>query len=319
MTVRDWLGNVSDYRSRYPGPNAARAVALSAWNRACHHASQIVPNTGREIWTREWDVLVILDACRPDALEAVAADYPFLPAEIPTHPSRGSWSREWTRENFGRDHRDELADTALVSGNVYTREFHDSLHHFADPEWFAVLDEVWRDGWDQDHGTVPPETVRDRAISTWRDREQHGADQMIVHMMQPHAPYRSLPISGREDSTTEREERRRTVWDDLYAGVLSTEQVRAAYRDNLRWALDSVELLLENLDADRVAISADHTELFGRVGLYGHPDVPLPELRTVPWVETTATDERTLDPDIDEQTAAADPAAHERLKALGYA
>lgn len=321
MTVRDWLGNVADYHSRYPPTNAARASALTFWNGVCRNLGKRVPNAGREIWTREWDVLVILDACRPDALETVADDYPFLPSEVPTHPSRGSWSREWLRENFSHDHRDELADVAMVSGNVYTSAFHDAPDEgFADPDWFAALDEVWRDGWDERHGTVHPETVRDRAISLWRHRERYGADRMVVHFMQPHVPFRSLDITGHRDPDAAGEVRRRTVWDEVQAGVLSTERARAAYRDNLRWALNHVSTLLRNLETDSVVLSADHGELFGEHGLYSHPDVPHPALRTVPWVETTACDDRTVTPGSEPEPAGPTGGddVEQRLNALGY-
>lgn len=41
-------------------------------------------------------------------------------------------------------------------------------------------------------------------------------------------------------------------------------------------------------------ITADHGDLFGEFGQYGHPEGFVhPNLNQVPWVETTATDEET--------------------------
>jgi hypothetical protein len=96
-------------------------------------------------------------------------------------------------------------------------------------------------------------------------------------------------------------------------------EVRELYLDNLRLALRSVERLLENTDAETVAITADHGELFGELGAYGHPEgVPHPNLKKVPWVETTATDERTSDPDVDIARQESGAEFEEQLRDLGY-
>lgn len=315
MTAGDWLANVRAYSERYPATNAIRAALLTAWQGVASRAGRHAPPQGESVWERDWDVLVILDACRPDALEAVAAEYDFLPATVPTMPSRASWSRAWLYETFAPAHRAEVAETAYITGNVFSREF--GSEGIAAPDWFTELAEVWQTGWDGDRGTVPPRAITDRGIETWRTRAETGTEQMILHYMQPHAPYRSLDIDGHEQPDAAGQDHRRTVWDDLQAGVLDRETAIDAYRDNLRWALDDIELLLSNINAETVAISADHGEVFGELGLYSHPDVPLPSLRRVPWVETTATDEGTHSPV--EWSDEADASVENRLAALGYA
>jgi hypothetical protein len=103
-------------------------------------------------------------------------------------------------------------------------------------------------------------------------------------------------------------------------GDLTRDEAWAGYLDHLRAGLDDVALLLENLDADRVAITADHGECFGEWGLYGHHlSTPVPELLRVPWVETTATDTGTYDPDIDFEHVDTETSVEEKLSALGYA
>ena len=49
---------------------------------------------GENVYDRDWDVLVVLDACRPDALRDAAAEYAFLDA-VETVRSVGDWSSEW--------------------------------------------------------------------------------------------------------------------------------------------------------------------------------------------------------------------------------
>jgi glucan phosphoethanolaminetransferase (alkaline phosphatase superfamily) len=107
------------------------------------------------------------------------------------------------------------------------------------------------------------------------------------------------------------------VFGELAKGRLSRETVWSAYLDTLRAGLDEVAVLLENVDAERVIITADHGECFGEWGLFGHHRaVPVPELIRVPWVETTAADEETRTPSIGSRNA--DRAVDEKLRALGY-
>lgn len=42
------------------------------------------------------------------------------------------------------------------------------------------------------------------------------------------------------------------------------------YLDELQWALSSIEILLRNIDAEKVVISADYGEAFGEYGIIGH-------------------------------------------------
>jgi len=99
------------------------------------------------------------------------------------------------------------------------------------------------------------------------------------------------------------------------------------YLDNLRLALDSVGTLLQNLDAENVIITADHGESFGEYGgKFGHIDGYLtPQVRKVPWVTTTATDQETVTPDSRYQRGADAESSSfngqdlkEHLEDLGY-
>jgi hypothetical protein len=112
-----------------------------------------------------------------------------------------------------------------------------------------------------------------------------------------------------------------SVWDRLSSDEIAQDVVWESYRENLRYVLDDVELLLENLDARTVVISADHGNAMGQWGQYGHPaGVPIAPLRNVPWVETTATDTGSYDtePEEDRESTTTDE-VRSRLKDLGYA
>ena len=259
---------------------------------------------GTNVYEREWDLLVILDACRVDLLRSVAEEYEFL-GDIERVESVGSMSKEWMAKTFTDEYADEVAETAYVTSNVFSERI-------LDGDRFGTFEEVWRDGWDEAAGTVLPRTMTDRAIRIAREDDP---DRMIVHYVQPHHPFVGLDLGF--DADPFGPALSDTVVDALRKDKIDRETFWEAYQDNLRLALDDVELLLSNVDADRVAITADHGDALGEWGIYDHPVGCLhPAVRTVPWTTTTATDRDTHDPEIDRETGGSD--VEERLQALGY-
>lgn len=82
--------------------------------------------------------------------------------------------------------------------------------------------------------------------------------------------------------------------------------------------LNDVELLLQNIDAPTTVISADHGQLFGEKGLYGHPpSMPIKAVQYVPWIKTTASDTKDYQPQSYTRTKDGTN-RNERLRALGY-
>ena len=103
---------------------------------------------------------------------------------------------------------------------------------------------------------------------------------------------------------------------------MSKERAWESYLENLRYVLDSVEVLLNNVNASKVVITADHAEAIGEWGVYNHPiGVPLKSVRTVPWYQTTATDNGSVNPDVENlktKQKSDDQTVEEKLRALGY-
>lgn len=269
-----------------------------------------VRNIGTPIWERDWDVLLILDACRLDLMREVADEYDFLggPENIAPFWSVASKSNHWMERTFAAKYADEVERTAYVTGNPFTAK----TALGARP---ALIDEVWRYAWDEGAQTVPPRPMTDRAIATWREAD---VDRMIVHYMQPHDPFLSHPEMVPPRTPEDFGEELDSVWQRAGRTVPMAD-VWEAYRDNLRSVLDDVGLLLENLEAPTVAISADHGNAVGEWGVYGHPgDVLLPGIRRVPWIETTGHDDGEYEPttERDEEVAALD--VEDRLRSLGY-
>lgn len=261
---------------------------------------------GDPIYRKDWDVLIVLDACRADLMGEVADEYDYVNTE--TTYSVASTSAEWMYRNFGPGYSDEMQETVHVTGNPFSNVALSS-------DQFLVLDEVWQYAWDEDIGTVHPRAITDRAITHGRDVDW---DRMILHYMQPHFPSVPNPELGAGmDRNCSKWEG--SVWRLLRAGETTESEVWEAYRANLRYVLDDLRIVLDNLDADRIVITSDHGNAIGDFGFYGHPDgILLRCLREVPWCVTTATDSGEYVPQSYETTGDKDASVKERLADLGY-
>ncbi len=266
---------------------------------------------GTNVFEREWDVLVVLDACRPDALEAVAPEFDFLNG-VETVRSVGSSSSEWLANTF--EGHSETPKTAMVTGNTWSERY-------LTREAFAAVDEVWKYAWDDGLGTVPAAAVTDRAVALARERDP---TRLVVHYMQPHHPFVPSPVEGDGGmARTDDASSASNPWILLRQGEISEAAVWEAYLANLRYVLAEVAALLSNVDG-RVAVTADHGNLFGEWGLYGHPmHTPVPALLAVPWAEAEGADRRTRTPTLAPPEELPVDRVYgggerERLDALGY-
>jgi hypothetical protein len=282
----------------------SRAVAnprlfARGFNRLFHRRAGLrSENTdGVSVFDEDWDTLVVLDACRYDMFESTSR----LDGSLSSRLSRGSSTVEWLEANFdGRD----LSDTVYVTANPQLEENRD--------RWDIRLHEtinVWLDdGWDDETGTVRAETLTEAALEA---ADQFPHKRLVVHYMQPHSPYiaEDAPSEVAHDGN---------VKARLRNGEVSHDLVWQGYLANLRHVLADVALLLENIDADTVAITSDHGEGLGELGSYGHTfGWPLPVVRKVPWVTATARDEKTYTPEL--WTKDKTPVdIEERLENLGY-
>lgn len=257
---------------------------------------------GTNVFDREWDLLVVLDTCRYDALKQVAAGFDYID-EVGSLYSVGSSTREWTANTFTTPYRTEIQQTTVISGNANVTRTLEAGNAMESPlaqrftAWKTVGPEAFHTfdsvpdyaATDPFGGLSIPRIVTDRAI---RLGHESDADRMIVHYIPPHNPYRAAAL--RDNRALEPHEYR--PFDYLRNGG-DEGLVRDAYLDELRWVLDDVALLLDNVDAETAVITADHGELFGHLGLYSHPTgVPHPQLRRVPWAETAATDTGEYEP-----------------------
>lgn len=267
-----------------------------------------------DILSEDWDVLAILDACRYDTF----ADTIELPGALSKVRSKASATDQFLRKNLdGRD----ATDTVYVTGNPQYYRIQNGIYD-VDPIdcQFHQTVNVWKDNWDEEHRTVRPEVITDKATDA---AEEFPNKRVLIHYLQPHAPY--IGPTGREELPTDVLD----FWKRFRMGEIDADLrvARKAYRENLELVLDDVARLFDEIDG-KIVLTADHGEMLGeRSGLlptrkYGHPPaIPARELREVPWFEQESGPRRNIvaeEPRESGQKDVADETVKERLQDLGY-
>lgn len=305
MNIKKWLRH-SISRINRDGISGIRVSMRPVYNKILEQGTRFQP-TGENIYDFDWDLLIIVDACRLDLMKEVSDRYDFI-EEIDSIWSVESTTKEWMNKTFTEEYSEISADTRYICGNPFS-----SIVLFS--EDFAVLDEVWQQEW-MDIGTVPPRAVTNRTIAAARE---NNTSRIIAHYMQPHCPFIPHPeLMASKDLKKWGNQDTRDVWERLRAEELSEKEVWNGYRDNLEYVLEDVKLLLNNIDAEKVVITSDHGNAMGEWMVYGHPPgSPLRCLREVPWITTSASDTSSYEPtfeDISDVTVDRE----DQLQALGY-
>lgn len=259
---------------------------------------------GVSIMDRDWDNILILDACRFDLFSECNNFSGVLKSVI----SRGSHTNEFLEENFDSD---EFLNTIYVSASPQLTKID---ARFRDIRLLCI------DQWDEVLRTVHPETVRDVALEM---DEKHPNKRLIVHFIQPHIPFigetgkkiNQPPLPHQPNPNR----KMKTVFDRLKEGELDQETVWRAYRENLELVLPFVEDLISDLTG-RTVVTSDHGNAFGEWGVYGHPSgIYLDCLVRVPWLVVDAEERKKIvESDRGQQPTSVEDVTKERLAHLGY-
>lgn len=267
-------------------------------------------------------LLIVLDACRYDMF---VQQFPEV-FEGRCEPVRSAGHD--TFEYVSRCWSDQYPETTYVSGAVPVNSrakrfdaahFNDLYGGYVPAGHIGEIVDVWADEWDESLGICPPEAVVDRAM------DRLDEDQLVAHVFQPHAPYigdtQLLGHVGNEHARPgDGDPVDAPIWKAVRRGEVTDAQLAQAYRSNLRRAIRAVARLVEAADHDRIVIMGDHGEALGEWGLYCHPRIDHPHIRTVPWLEVEgvripATTDHGPDPTAE---AATNAAVEQRLAELGY-
>lgn len=259
---------------------------------------------------KDWDNLIILDACRFDSFQEWSA----LPGELSKYQSRGACTGEWLKANFAGQ---TFADTVYVTGNPQFVKYSSDL----DTEFHDVVN-VWQEeGWDENLNTVLPSTMVKHAK---RAGEQYPNKRLLIHFLQPHAPFLT------SDTAFDKDERGggEPLWDRVFRGELdvSSELATELYQMNLEAVLPYADYLIHELQGKNV-VSSDHGQVFGErsfpipIREWGHPwGVYTTSLVDIPWLVYQNGPRKNIvaeSPEIDDAKYDMD-VVEDRLRKLGY-
>lgn len=286
------------------------------FNQMFHRS--FVDRESLDFMSEDWDTMLILDGCRADMLNEDD-----LPGTVQTRRSPASQSIEFMHEHFQRD----LYETVYVTANPHAQYEIQGCFHY--------VDHVYEDGWDDELGTVRPDTVRKRAEAAL---DKFPDKRLVVHFMQPHFPFigptgRQISQRGIQQPTRNREGTGTAdidIWNQLQYRVadVSLETVERAYRENLEIVLKEIDVLLRK-ETGRTVVTADHGNLLGErlwplpVRGYGHPKhLYVDPLVQVPWIvfeNGPRPDVRPEEPTVqDPRRRRLDESVTNRLNDLGY-
>jgi hypothetical protein len=248
----------------------------------------------RKIINNDWDILIILDACRAGVLKSVA-NWP-----VETVVSPASCTPEWISEmeSYG------ILDNKIVSANPQYEKLDVDVESYYDTHWNDQL------------STVLPEPVLNR-VNKLADDDM----KVIAHLQQPHWPYvakfgESWKLAYSElgpwDSVKGEIE---AVQVAMARGHIDLNKARQAYLASVK-SIWSTLVPYVNQWTDQsltTVITADHGETFGQfrdMKFYEHPcKCHISPLTNVPWIK--------IGPD--RAGNGPESTVQNRLKALGYA
>lgn len=249
---------------------------------------------------KEWDVAVVLDACRYDYFKDIHREY--LPEGKLTKEQSASYTQEYLRRAFPKPKYDLTCiggHPALNSAGIPWGGF------YASKKFTKVVD-AWALGWDEERGTTNPREVTNLA---WAHTGRGQDKKVLIHYMQPHFPYLNAPFKAppyKKHGWVGKQMRkapnfiREGYWRARYLLNLpdpptryylenyTPDEIRKHYAENVHWVLKEVGRLFTQIKDKRVVVTADHAELLGENGEWFHPMwVRHPILNTVPFYEVS--------------------------------
>jgi len=269
----------------------------------------------------DWDNLIVIDACRADLFEETMDTSRY--DEYRRVVSIDSNTTPWSIKNFNGK---ELGDTVFVTGNPATsktvpNDFHDFIEVWADP-----------DAHDANSYTVPPDPVCD---ATRTAVEDYPDKRIVVHLVQPHAPFVPRPDLVYRTYWSEADrvgvdvgepdtEPPNNVWEALEMGMVDRDDVWEGYRENLEYVMEHVHELLPDLPGKTV-VTSDHGNMLGERTVsgrrvYGHPGgMRTRGLVEVPWAVVQHGDRKSIrDDGVHSEGSMESEIIDQRLAALGY-
>lgn len=292
-------------------------LALRIANRLYYSATRR-NSAGINLMDEDWDNLILLDGCRYDIFKKIT---PFN-GKLRSVRSKGTATIEFLKNNFQNK---SFPDAVYITSNPQLYRHSEEIN-----VQFHDVRNVWMDSWNEEYGTVLPETMTKAAKAA---ASEYPNKRLLIHYIQPHYPFIDDCIDfgnnhlKRDPDNTNNQTDILDPWMRVMIGdvEIDRELIWDAYVRNLSKALDSICGLVDILSGKTV-ISSDHGNMFGEraspfpIKEWGHPrGIFTEELAVVPWMTLRDGHRRTIrggtvadSMDVDEDVVS------DRLNDLGY-
>jgi hypothetical protein len=249
----------------------------------------------------QWDIAIILDACRYDVFKEVYRKY--LPLGKLEKRIGASDTFDWLHLVFNGSGTNNIV---YVSAHPGINSKGVVWGGFDAKERFYKVYDAWLSAWNWSIGSSPPDEVTRIAVQAINEYPHR---KVIIHFIQPHFPYRKAPcpstyfdlrcakrnpelaillerlLRNLIDSLDINFSRFRIAYwklkkflrlnfledlNEIYWREYSIEDLRYFYRDNLEWVLESVVDVIKEFDDRKIVITSDHGEAFGENGDFFH-------------------------------------------------
>lgn len=280
---------------------------------------------GVDVMAKDWDFLIILDACRYDKFKEIS----WIDGDLGYEMSKGSHSVDFLRENFENK---QFHDTIYVTANGYGARIAEGVFH----NMIFTDENVDSNNFPHSNAKgLAPDTVYNATIDAI---EEYPDKRIIVHFMQPHSPYfgekaeklrervkqnglkvKSCELEEDGGSPEDSEEVVNTLKQAARRGYVSASEIEEVYTENLKLVLEYVERLVSEVEG-KVVITADHGDCLGEHGIIGHgKGLYYEELRKVPWLTIDSEDRpNIMKTEPENHTEISKNAVEKRLRNLGY-
>ncbi|WP_148290927.1 alkaline phosphatase family protein [Halorhabdus tiamatea] len=295
--------------------------------------------SGINIMQKDWDNLIILDACRYDIFKK----HNIFSGELSRVVSPGGHSKEFYEKGFPNS---PYHDSVMVTANPYTSVvaqdyFHDIVTTYTGEriiESNSRVESVSNNGKVIEAGhvnNVHPKRVNEISIDQY---EKNPNKRLIIHYLQPHDPYfgtkakelrnkfrkQGFEFSYWTDHSSIEDDK--NVVNGLMTlatrGYISDDVLKEVYEENLKFVLEYVADIVDELSGKTV-ITSDHGELLGEKvagkQFFHYEGIYSSELRHVPWLSIEGDKRRQITKEGPQShDKIDDKAVDEHLQMLGY-
>ncbi|WP_155118402.1 hypothetical protein [Halorubrum sp. BV1] len=339
---------ISEYRTQFQSELYCRANNISQTDQLIHSVTS----------SQDEFCIIVLDACRYDYFSEEYSD--FIRGDC-----RRAWSPVPYTKKFFRDVFTDYYDLTYISATPQISNLSHSDSEWSAEATFKDIIHVWKHEWDHKLTGMRAEAVTEAALNNVLSSSETrmivhyipphfpyiGETQMDPFKRAESEQSDTILGLNKEDWLEKNQGGKMTeaaadafdidfydlekynitppgrlISDQVSEGRIPDEELRQAYRSNVRYAISEASRLASFLSCPTY-ITADHGEFLGETGRYFHPDSAHRIVREVPWfsVDSDMQGERDIEDYEFEYSVAEweskdikDDRVEEQLRDLGY-